>query len=758
MDNSQMAPVRRLLFFSLQVLFLLLLPACCLAAAADQSIPWEITADRIIHQRKPASIIAEGAVVIKQQGPLSPESMIIEADFVQYDTELETVNARGHLKISMGNDTLRAEEGLVDLNRQTGIFHNAVLFKANNNLYLTGAIIQKTGQTIYRIEDGMLTACDGAAGEALPWSIHSAATQIRQGDYARLKHTTFHIKNIPVFYFPFLLLPAGTERKSGMLFPEYSQSELDGTGLLLPVFLDLAPNSDITLYPGYRTRRGPVAGAEYRYVADAESFGTLAISYLNDKTVDTPAADYKSDGFLRTERQRYWFRGKANQSFENGMIYRMDLDMVSDQDFLQESNQGMTGFKQNNRDFLKNFQRGFQSETIPFRENTLQATKHWTTMTASGELLAVDDTTIVAPSEPTALMALPRLKFAGNTPIARTDVDLSWNTEYIFYWRERGLGAHRLDLQPRFIGSFPSNPYLDGAVALGLRETLYHTDIHDTFSADGMDDSTSSTRTMYDFSIRTSLPLVRDYALSNEQEEQRSFNGKSLRHMIRPELEYTYVPFIQQSDLPQLDATDRLPAENWLRYSLSNYFKIVHEKEDALSFRRSAFFKVYQSYKWQDDPDHPFSDLAVELDLKPVRNLRIKYETSISMYGQDVTHHDLKARYADGRGHGFSMDYRYLKHEDIAFPYFFTESAGGAVHELNVTVETKLTERVSAKMDLARSIATGRIVNAALHILYHPQCWNLEVIATKEPDDLSLMAVFSLDGLGKVMAMGMSGL
>lgn len=754
-----MVPARQYLtvraFILFQIILLFLQPFFVFAAEEHSATLWEIAADAITHEKKTDSIIAQGAVVIKRHEEQAPDSMVIRADWIQYNTALETVRALDNLVINTNGDEITAQKALIDLGEQTGIFHNAVIYRAPNNLYLAGAIIQKTGDNAYWIKDGSLTTCKVPAGEVPPWSIHSKDSQINPGGYARLKHATFRIKKTPIVYVPYLLVPANTERKSGLLYPEISQSKRDGFGLLAPVFVNLAPYSDFTLYPGYLTKRGVVGGAEFRYMADYQSYGTLVANYLNDRTADTLDNDYNSDGILRTNRHRYWLRGKADHAFSSNAAGRLDLDLVSDHDYLQEYKKGLIGYKKSNSSFLKFFHSGFQAETIPYRENTLQMTKRWTTMALNGELLAVDDL-IDVPMEQTSPWAVPKVMFAGATELKNLPFDLSWNTEYTYFWRERGEVGHRFDLYPRLISPLPISPYLEASASIGLRETLYHTESDTPPSSVSWTGNRNQNRTLYDLNITAATTLLRDYTIGGKQTGSGPSSPKVLRHTVRPELIYTYTPSVNQDSLPQYDAADRIPTANWLQYKLNNYFKLGRTTDGATTFPMTGYFKIEQSHNSKEE--RPFSDLLFKCNATSMNSLYFQFETTLSMYGQGVTHFDISTSYMHQQRHKLGVRYRYRKHGNVTAPYFFAEPQGDAIRQLNGALESELTKTLAAEFHIEHSFTTNQVIDAALHLNYHPSCWALELVASKTPDDRSLMAIFSLEGIGGDLKLGIPGL
>ncbi|MCI5138222.1 MAG: LPS-assembly protein LptD, partial [Candidatus Electrothrix sp. AR1] len=359
-------------------------------AKAVRAMQWEITADKLTRFEDPASIIAEGNVILKkisnttgtakeketekdwgdllgedtspadesndtkesqtanalpkgggeatlispkkapalQDADSDPEEQeeevvttavisTIKADWVVYDMDLGTVKLRGNVLIDIGPDKLSASEGVVHLTRETASFNDATIIRQYKDMRITGRIIEKTGELSYHIEDGWLITCKLKDGEKPPWSFHAADAEITDGGYAFLKHATFRIKGVPILYSPIMMLPAKRNRQTGLLFPSVSLSDRDGFSLEWPLFINLSPSSDITLYPHYLAERGFMVGAEARYMLDQNSKGTVIANLLNDDLSDMDNPDnaeyYADGGYTHTNQNRYWVRGKADQ-------------------------------------------------------------------------------------------------------------------------------------------------------------------------------------------------------------------------------------------------------------------------------------------------------------------------------------------------------------------------------------------------------------------------------------------------------------
>ena len=139
----------------------------------------------------------------------------------------------------IGTDKLQAKKGEIDLNSETGTFTDASIIRKEKDLHLEGRIIEKTGDLTYHIEDGWVITCKLKEGETPPWSFGAKDTQITDNGYAVLKHATFRIKDVPVLYTPWMMLPVKRTRQTGFLFPSISSSDRDGFGVNLPFFQPL---------------------------------------------------------------------------------------------------------------------------------------------------------------------------------------------------------------------------------------------------------------------------------------------------------------------------------------------------------------------------------------------------------------------------------------------------------------------------------------------------------------------------------------
>ena len=103
--------------------------------------------------------------------------------------------------------------------------------------------------------------------------------------------------------------------------------------------------------------------------------------FLYDRQIDDGTADgyegFTEDNELRLNRERWWFRMKNDQDLPAGFKAKLDVDLVSDQDYLREFDTGYSGYEDSDSYFLKEFGRELDDETDTVRLNQLNLNRGW---------------------------------------------------------------------------------------------------------------------------------------------------------------------------------------------------------------------------------------------------------------------------------------------------------------------------------------------------------------------------------------------
>ena len=757
----RMSPL--ILFFPLFFFaFSCTLPASLFAEESVATEEWDITADRIIRYEKPQSIVAEGNIVLVKRAKVPPKpppvdeevtewsvlleeetvvaevtpdelpeegeakfetQVTIKADWAAYDVTLNTIKARGNVSIITEGDELYAESAEVNLEQETGFFTNATLLRDEKDIHLEGAKLEKTGFKTYHIEDGWVVTCKVKEGETPPWSFAASDVVVEQGGYATLKHARFRVMDVPILYSPYLIVPVKNQRQTGFLFPELGSSDNNGFTFNLPFFWNISDSTDLTIYTEYMVNRGYMPGLEFRYVKSATDKGLAMANYLYDDLTDPSETEYyRETGYTHTNKDRYWVRGKVDQDFGSGWVSRLDIDIVSDRDYLTEFRNGMTGFESTNERFLDTFGRSLENRTDDQRTNFFGVQKSWGGMSLAGELLAINDVRFDKSGD-SPLWNLPLVDFTGAIPFEDLyGLTLDWDANYTNFWREEGVGGHRIDIHPKLSAPLPLGPYLESRAEIGIRDTLYVTQTYG--DAEWNNDDTQN-RLTGDLHAEVGTTLMRTFGLSGE-------GAKAFTHQIRPFVDYDYIPDVDQDDLPYFDSVDRIDERNDIGYGIDNFFDLT--KADG-GTRDYGSFKIRQTYSLlEEDEDEPFSDINMRLRLKPLVTMLLDYRTDLNVYGRGFVRHDVEGTYTNSRG------------DDFGLQYVFDEDDN--TEQINALVRAALFANWRAKFRIQHSIKADETNEADLSLIYQALCWSVELATEYTPTDTSFIVLFNLANIG----------
>lgn len=706
----------------------------CLASPASGADlvnqPWKVEADKISRGVKDKEVVAQGNVILKRTGNFD-NPLTINADWVRYDAEAGVVQARGHVKLRSKTESADAENATIYLKDETAQMMESSVSFSESNIHFSSKEARKDGEMVYFFRDGVFTTCDFTDERSPVWSLSMKEADIDVDGFIFMKHSLLRIKDVPVFYLPYMVFPGRMNRQSGFLDPEIYASDRGGSGFMAPYFWDLSPSSDITLYPAYFASRGPMIGGEFRHIHDYGSRFSVQATFLDDKLQDDLDDDYQDDGYLRTRSNRYWLRSKGDHDFGSNLKMLFDVDFASDRDYLMEFDEGATGFNESHDAFLRDFDRGLFESSLPWRPSSLQLVKNWSHVYVGGETTYVDDLIAESTPDATVIHTLPRLLTIGSLAIPATRANLNWNAEYVNYWRQEGVGMQRLDLHPRLTTPIPLGRWLEASATGGLRYTMYQVESYNDATYGG---ESSPTRRAWDGGLYLGTTLQRDFDLGLG-------SVRWLNHTIKPHTFYTYVePDDNEEALPQFDSKDMVLAQSQSGYGFDNHFRVGGTDGQGKDYDRYfGSFNVSQTYDRRNDLQ-PYSDLHFALDMYPLERFRINYSTDLSVYGRGFVDHNLMTRYTNLRGDFLSVDFRNNKDSDI--------------HEVNGSVQVRLLDTVSLRGDIKKSLAVGNVVSQSVSLLYQPGCWGMQVKFSESADDKQLSVLFSLVAFGQAIGVG----
>ncbi len=701
-----------------------------------KDVSWQISALMVTYDKDRDLYIAEDDVII------TGGATRLEADYVEFSNITKEAFAQGNVLFISGGDTITCNAMQVNLATQKGSINKGTIFIQEGNYYISGEKIRKTGEFTYDAEKGSITTCDGDSPD---WKITGRNIKVAVEGYGTASHTALWAKKMPVLYSPYLVFPVKTKRQTGLLLPYIGSSDRRGFEYEQPLFLALSRNTDATVYAHYMSDRGVKVAGEFRYIIDDRSQGAIMMDFLdddkiNDGTSATETYSFSSTG-TRTNTDRWWFRMKHDQDLPLGFSAKLDLDVVSDADYLQEFKDGFSGYDASNEYFSDAFGRSLDSYDTTTRKNSLMLSKAWSSYSLTMQGLWYDD--VVARRQhttDTTLQTLPSVEFdALRQKIGNTGFYWTLDSEFRSFYRKDTtvtlVNGQRMDIYPkiyyptRIAKTFSFEPYI------GVRGTGWHTqDFTDKFG----DDGDFRTRGIYDAGASLSTTIDRIFNLNNGFAEK-------LRHEIIPEISYAFRPDVDQEDLPYFDDLDDLSQKNKVTWSLTHVFTARTKFQgpdgsERNTYKELAWFKFYQDYDIQYDRDNTVStggswqEVKLKYELNPSGVLSSNGDIAVNPYDGHFTQVKVGATISDKRGDKLNSSYRY----EINQPQTW-------LNQLSI----QITDEFLAYYALESDLKTKTTVEQKGGVEYTRDCWGMALEYRESPGNRSIAFMVRLTGIGE---------
>lgn len=447
-----------------------------------------------------------------QQGP-----WWMEADSVDVDRNANSAVISGNIKARVPGMLLRGDSAFYDIETSDFTVDNSSYLLHDRHARGEARQIASQGRQRVTVTDGGFTTCSPFSND---WSVKAAEILLdRDKGEGTARHMRLEVRDVPIFYLPYLVFPIDDRRRSGFFYPTLSNSSA-GTGIDfgLPYYFNLAENYDATYAPRYIHGRGVLSELEGRWLTEnSYTEVRMGLIFRDRAYLDEEPTEDRGDR---------WALDVVNSS-EFGPNWRSELDynVVSDNDYLNDLNRTLEIQKESHikRFWNVNYQAG------QFRFNSR----------VQGYQTIDDD--IAEEDQPYYL--LPQLDADWKTQLAGLDIDLQ--SEFSYFWRNNdGLEDDALTKGSRW----RTQP----DVALNLQSTwgyfkpgfrLDHTDYMLQDQPDGISDHIS--RTVPFARVDTGIYLDRDLSLFDAEMVQS----------LEPRLFYVYSPESDQNDIPVFDTS-----------------------------------------------------------------------------------------------------------------------------------------------------------------------------------------------------------
>jgi LPS-assembly protein len=506
------------------------------------------------------------------------------ADQLELHTDTNTGTAWGHVRFVTPNDDLEAHRIDFDLNTERGVLYD-VTGKAAQSYRLSGERVERVEARSLAVQRGRITACTSVVPE---WEFRSPEAQIDLGDYITMKHPSFWIKGIPVFYVPYFIFPIKDKRTTGFLPPRFGVSDQYGKIAGGEFFWAITDWLDSTIGVEYLSKGGVKPEAEVRYAIDPASDGQLTFAFLHDRT---------------TDQDLYRLLIQQRQDFGWGIRGLTQIDKRSEGDIVRRFSQSIA-----EESAIRTASFGALSKLFTDGGVTLEG--------ASYDGIPDSGTTA-------QFRYLPRVRFSQFPTSLPGGLLFELDTSYARLSSTNILNntpVQRLDFFPRLTMPVIVPPWLGLAVTGGVHETIYD---HRTTGPETI------ARQVPDLLVALDGPAFR-------RRYDGLVAGQALIHVIQPHIAYRYVPAVSQAGLPPFSALveerhfldplnnftliDRIRAANYAKLSLRNRFYAQGlESSGTRSVREVAHLILSQGIDIRQGIDQQgplVGPLDIDLDLR----------------------------------------------------------------------------------------------------------------------------------------------
>jgi len=463
-------------------------------AEPQQETPAFVEADRLTG-KKENQIEATGNAILRKRG------QSIRADRLLYFQDTQDVDAQGSVVLEQDRSTMSGPHLKLNLDTNIGFMEQPVFYLAENGGRGAADMLHIHDKQHYTLDNASYTTC---RADEEDWLLKMRGLELdRDNQIGVAHHAWVEFMGVPLLYSPWMDFPLNDQRKSGFLAPILGGTTNGGSDLTLPYYWNIAPNRDATLAPRLMTKRGILLNNEFRYMEPA---------YGGELHLDVMPNDDMAD------RSRTRIALQHTQSLMGGLNGYLNLHGVSDDNYFRDLGDSVNATSQVNL----------------LQEGGLNYNAGWWNATARVQRYQ----TLQDPASPivSPYKRLPQL--ALNAQQNYRGASLAFAGEFTDFAHPSLVSAQRLVLNPSVSYPLVSAPAFYLTPRLGLHVTHY------AMGANNAAAQPNASRALPLLSVDSGVAFERDWSLF----------GSDYLHTLEPRVFYVYVPFREQSQLPNFDS------------------------------------------------------------------------------------------------------------------------------------------------------------------------------------------------------------
>ena len=473
-------------------------------------------------------MVSGGVDVSKGEQHLSADNATITAN--PKSKKIQTLSATGDVNLSQPGQLIISNNAHTDLtNNKTTLKNTYYLLNVGRlpgELYtpsqFTGYArghaenIKQTSKKEFTLKDATLTTGSPYDND---WMISATTINLdKETERGSAYNAIFHIKDIPVMYFPYINFPISKDRKSGLLYPSGGYSSNNGSTYTQPVYLNLAPNYDLTFTPTFYSKRGMLFGSQFRYLTPDHK-GALSGTYIaKDKETDTKRWSLS-----------YQDLGTYNENLSSTIIF----NRVSDTEYMNDFNNGNV--------FDANTTTIVQSGSVAYND------QNWS-LSVLAQTYQVLEQDLLLANIPYSI--LPQINIAASYPTTIKYLDYGFKSQLTnFYKSPLSPDNYQVTGIRTYISPFISAPLTKQWGGITPKVEFSQTNYNLGHTA-----QTPSQSEFPNNQINRSLPILTVASNLNFFKNYK-YKDTSYQQTLTPRIFYTYIPYRDQSNIPLFDTS-----------------------------------------------------------------------------------------------------------------------------------------------------------------------------------------------------------
>jgi LPS-assembly protein len=553
------------------------------------------------------------------------------SNYADYNKKVANITLFGDVIYKDAGIAFYSSSTKIELNSNKSLVRDALFVLSPGAKRGSADVIYRESKSLSRLKNPTYTSCPPGNQD---WVLHASKMKINdETGRASILNGWLEVKNVPVMYIPYASFPIDDRRKTGLLMPPVNFSGKNGFDFTQPFYWNIAANYDLTIFPRYMSERGLMLGTKFRYLAESYQ-GKLDFEVLPEDKLA------KKESTAPSTRWGVHLQQSAKPI--ESLNLKLDANYVSDKSYFSDLGDNLDTTSRN-RYLASNAETNYNLDWLKLGVH-------------------VDNYQNIDPSSDDSSLPYRRLpKVTINMHKAMNDfpVEFKWDNEYVYFKRhitDDKTEGQRLNIKPAV--SFPiksQSGFITPTVALQ----------HTQYWLDGNNSSSHTlSKTLGIVSLDSGLFFERDF-------------GK-LKHTLEPRLYYLYVPYVDQSELPNFDTAladfntgqlfrdntfngaDKTQNTNQITTALTT--RVVDEGRDLLKLTVGEIFYFSDRKVGLTENEHNkelLSNLITEVSSELSDELRLTSSLHYSYQEATIDRGAADIYYHGNENHLINIGYRY---------------------------------------------------------------------------------------------------